>query len=54
VLVGKRRGEAVTDSETQALRIVVSRIRKALGTGPDRPRIVTQARVGYRLIAPHR
>ena len=54
VLVGKRRGEAVAHSETQALRIVVSRIRKALGTGPDRPRIVTQARVGYRLVAPDR
>lgn len=52
VLVGRRRGDAVTESETQALRIVVSRIRKVLGTGPDRPVLLTEPRVGYRLVAP--
>lgn len=52
VLIGKRRGDRVTNSETQALRIVVSRIRKALGSGPHRPRVDTEPRVGYRLVAP--
>jgi two-component system KDP operon response regulator KdpE len=52
VLVGRRRGEPVTEAETQALRIVISRVRKALGTGPRRPQIVTEARIGYRLVGP--
>ena len=52
VLVGKRRGEPVSESETQALRIVVSRVRKAIGVGPGRPHIATEARVGYRLVGP--
>jgi two-component system KDP operon response regulator KdpE len=52
VLVGKRRGEPVTEAETQALRIVISRVRKVLGTGPRRPQIVTEARIGYRLVGP--
>ena len=52
VLLGKRRGDPVTESEAQALRVVVSRIRKALGTGPRRPAVLTESRVGYRLAAP--
>ena len=35
-----------------ALRIAVSKLRKDLGTGPERPVIETAARVGYRLVAP--
>lgn len=52
VLAGKRRGQPVTRSETQALRIVTSRIRKAIGSGPGRPAIVAEPRVGYRLVVP--
>ena len=52
VLAGKRRGEPVSESEVQALRIVASRIRKAIGTGPRRPALVTEPRVGYRLVVP--
>lgn len=51
-LVGRRRGEAPTSEDLRALRIAVSRIRKALGSGPHRPIIVTEQRVGYRLLAP--
>ena len=35
-----------------ALRIAVSKLRKDLGSGPERPVIETAARVGYRLVAP--
>jgi two-component system KDP operon response regulator KdpE len=52
VLVGRRRGDRVTKSETQALRIAISRVRKAIGTGPQRPSVVTEPRVGYRLVGP--
>jgi DNA-binding response OmpR family regulator len=52
VLCGKRRGDRISESETQALRIAISRIRKSLGTGPARPRLDTESRVGYRLVAP--
>jgi len=51
-LTGRPRGEEPTPSELGALRIVISRVRKLLGTGPDRPVIATEAHVGYRLLAP--
>lgn len=51
VLAGQRRGDTISESETQALRIAISRIRKALGTGQERPRLDTEPRVGYRLVA---
>jgi two-component system, OmpR family, KDP operon response regulator KdpE len=34
------------------LRGAMSHLRKRLGTGPQRPRIVTEPHVGYRLVAP--
>jgi two-component system, OmpR family, KDP operon response regulator KdpE len=37
---------------SQALRIVVSKLRKALGTGDDVPRIATEPYIGYRLASP--
>ena len=40
----------VPDAELKALRIAVSRIRKAIGTGPDRPFVLTEPRIGYRLV----
>jgi two-component system KDP operon response regulator KdpE len=38
--------------KTQALRGLVTQLRKELGVGPSRPRVVTDAGIGYRLIAP--
>lgn len=52
VLVGKRRGDPVGDADLRALRIAIGRVRKALGTGPHRPIVATEARVGYRLLPP--
>jgi two-component system KDP operon response regulator KdpE len=39
-------------AKTRALRGLVTQLRKQLGEGPDRPRILTDAGVGYRLLAP--
>lgn len=39
-------------AKTEALRGLVTQLRKKLGDGPHRPRLVTEAGVGYRLIAP--
>ena len=38
--------------KTRALRGLVTELRKHLGAGPRRPRIVTEAGIGYRLVAP--
>jgi two-component system KDP operon response regulator KdpE len=38
--------------ETQYLRVYVSQLRKKLRDDPDRPRLVTEAGVGYRLVDP--
>lgn len=35
-----------------AVRISIHRLRAALGEGPDRPQIVTERHIGYRLVAP--
>jgi DNA-binding response OmpR family regulator len=35
-----------------ALRTAISKLRSTLGTGPDRPTIETEHRVGYRLVIP--
>jgi two-component system KDP operon response regulator KdpE len=47
-------GYTTADTNPNALRMAVTRIRKQIGTGPNRPVIETAARVGYRLIAPSR
>ena len=39
-------------SKAQALRRLVTEVRSALGAGADRPRLVTEAGLGYRLVAP--
>ncbi|HWL41372.1 MAG TPA: response regulator transcription factor [Ilumatobacter sp.] len=52
VLVGKHRGDALSEPETQALRIAISRVRKALGAGPERAQVLTEPRAGYRLVGP--
>ncbi len=36
----------------EGLRTVVSALRKQLGTGPDRPEIRTESRIGYRMVLP--
>jgi two-component system, OmpR family, KDP operon response regulator KdpE len=43
-------GYGAEDSNYNALRILVSRLRKSLGTGPRRPQIMTEHGVGYRLV----
>jgi two-component system KDP operon response regulator KdpE len=40
------------EGELNALRVLVSKLRKQLGTGPRRPVIVTELNVGYRLSLP--
>lgn len=40
------------EHHTLSLRTAVSRIRAAIGEGPQRPTIVTERHVGYRLVAP--
>ena len=37
---------------TESLRVHVTNLRRKLGDGPARPRIVTESGVGYRLVAP--
>ena len=36
----------------ESLRVHVAQLRKKLGSGPERPRIVTEPGIGYRLLAP--
>lgn len=36
-------------AKTEALRGLVTKVRRKLGDGPDRPRLVTEAGIGYRL-----
>ena len=43
-------GDEVVNAD--GLRGAMSHLRKRLGTGPQRPRIITEPHVGYRLIAP--
>jgi DNA-binding response OmpR family regulator len=43
---------AASDDDVNAVRIGVSRLRRILGDGPRRPRIVAERGGGYRLIAP--
>ena len=38
-------------AKTEALRGLVTQVRKKLGDGPDRPRLVTESGIGYRLVA---
>lgn len=45
-------GLDVPDDYKQALRNSMSKLRKSLGTGPNRPLIETDHHVGYRLVAP--
>jgi two-component system KDP operon response regulator KdpE len=45
------RGSEVPDRK--AIRLAVHRLRTELGEGPERPQLVTEHHVGYRLIAPH-
>ena len=45
-------GFDVPEDYRQALRTSISKLRHALGTGPDRPTLVTDHSVGYRLVAP--
>ena len=39
-------------TETQYLRVYASQLRKKLGDDPDRPRLITEPGVGYRLVDP--
>jgi len=39
-------------TETHPLRVYASQLRKKLGEDPDRPRLVTEPGVGYRLVDP--
>ena len=45
-------GPEQEQSVTHSLRILVSKLRRQLGTGPNVPRIVTEPLVGYRLVEP--
>jgi two-component system KDP operon response regulator KdpE len=47
--LGGSRGGA---PDANGLRIMLSKIRKQLGTGPNRPQIHTETKVGYRLVRP--
>jgi len=37
---------------TESLRVHITNVRRKLGTGPDRPQILTEPGVGYRLVLP--
>ncbi len=39
-------------ARTDTLRVHVTQLRKKLGTGPQRPRLVSDPGVGYRLVVP--
>ena len=39
-------------AQTGSLRVHITQIRNKLGTGPDRPRLVSEPGVGYRLVTP--
>jgi len=45
-------GSSAASDERNSWRVAVSKIRKQLGTGPRRPTIHTEHRVGYRLTVP--
>jgi len=45
------RGSGAVDRN--GIRVNVSRLRRQLGDGPDRPQIITERHVGYRLVSPH-
>ena len=39
-------------TKTETLRVHVNQLRRKLGEGPDRPRLLSEPGVGYRLVAP--
>jgi DNA-binding response OmpR family regulator len=39
-------------ARADSLRVHVTKVRRKLGEGPGRPRIVTEPGVGYRLVEP--
>jgi two-component system KDP operon response regulator KdpE len=41
-------------AKTETLRVHVNQLRRKLGDGPDRPKLLTEPGVGYRLVAPER
>jgi two-component system KDP operon response regulator KdpE len=43
-------GGGVDEPHRNAVRITIHRLRTALGSGPDRPQIVTERHIGYRLV----
>ena len=44
--------ESYGTDDFNAVRVLVSKLRKVLGTGPQRPTIETEVGVGYRLVGP--
>ena len=44
--------ESYGTDDFNALRVLVSKLRKVLGTGPSRPTIETEVGVGFRMAAP--
>jgi two-component system KDP operon response regulator KdpE len=51
-LLARALGTVGDDTPRNAVRISIHRLRAALGSGPDRPQIVTERHVGYRLVEP--
>ena len=45
-------GRGSDEPDRNAVRINVSRLRQRLGVGPERPQLLTERRVGYRLVPP--
>jgi two-component system KDP operon response regulator KdpE len=45
-------GSGGDEPPRNAVRISIHRLRAALGSGPERPQIVTERHIGYRLVAP--
>ena len=51
-LLARALGNVGDEPPRNAVRISIHRLRTALGSGPDRPQIVTERHVGYRLVEP--
>ena len=49
---GAALGRGSDEPDRNAVRINVSRLRQRLGVGPERPQLLTERRVGYRLVPP--
>lgn len=45
-------GDDTVDANLNSIRMSVNRIRQQLGTGPQRPTVETEPRIGYRLVVP--